>query len=59
MAKSGKPGSWGNTFDSTVLKSPLTVGRPANEPGPDVLNNPVARPGDPLNLIPGNSKKAR
>lgn len=59
MAKDKGLGSFGNTFDSEILKSPLTVGRPANEPGPDVRNNPVARPGDPLNLIPGNSKKAR
>lgn len=57
MAKS--TGSFGNTFDSNVLKSPLTVGRPGNEHGPDVHNNPIARPSDPLNLIPGNSKKAR
>lgn len=57
MAKS-KEDPWGNTFDSAVLKSPLTVGRPDNEPGADVRNNPVARPEDPLKLIPGNSKRA-
>lgn len=53
------PGKFGNTFDSTVLKSPLTVGRPSKEPGPEVLNNPVAKPSDPLKLIPQNSEKAR
>jgi hypothetical protein len=54
-----KMGSMGNTFDDSILKSPLTVGRPKNEPGPEVLNNPVAKPGDPLGFIPGNSSKAR
>lgn len=49
----------GQTFDSEILKSPLTVGRPKNEPGPDVHNNPVAKPNDPLKLIPGNSMKAK
>ena len=44
--------SMGNTFDEAVLKSPLTVGRTGNEPGPDVNNNPIARPKDPLGLIP-------
>ena len=39
MSKAGK---MGNTFDSSLLKSPLTVGRTGNEPGPDVNNNPVA-----------------
>lgn len=58
MAKSTKLGGWGNTFDSDILKSPLTVGRPSNEPGPDVHNNPIARPSDPLGFIPGDSKKA-
>jgi hypothetical protein len=52
------PGSMGNTFDSTMLKSPLTVGAPRNEPGPDVNNNPVAQPTDPMKFIPGNSRKA-
>lgn len=56
MAKMGK---MGNTFDSSLLKSPLTVGAPKNEPGPDVNNNPVARPGDPLGLIPEGGKKGR
>jgi hypothetical protein len=46
------------SFDEKILKSPLTVGRPMNEPGPDVRNNPVAMPSDPLKLIPGNSAKA-
>jgi hypothetical protein len=45
-------GDMGNTFDEIVLKSPLTVGRVGNEPGPDVNNNPVASPKDPLGLIP-------
>lgn len=49
----------GNTFDDKILKSPLTVGRPGNEPGPEVRNNPVAMPTDPLKFIPGNSKKIR
>lgn len=56
MAKMGK---MGNSFDSSLLKSPLTVGAPKNEPGPDVNNNPVARPGDPLGLIPEGGKKGR
>ena len=58
MAKDNGLGKFANTFDSTILKSPLTVGRPGNEPGPDVRNNPVAKPSDPLNLIPMNSSKA-
>ena len=52
------PNSMGRSFDDEMLKSPLTVGRPKADPGPDVHNNPVARPEDPLKLIPGNSKKA-
>lgn len=52
------PEKMGNTFDSTILKSPLTVGRTGKEPGPDVNNNPVAKPADPLRLIPMNSEKA-
>ena len=52
------PEKFGNTFDSKILKSPLTVGRTGQEPGPDVRNNPVAQPTDPLKLIPGNSRKA-
>ena len=50
------PEKMGNTFDDRVLKSPLTVGRPANAMGPDVNNNPVAAPADPLKLVPGNSR---
>lgn len=46
----------GNTFDSKILKSPLTVGRTGAEPGPDVNNSPVAKPGDPLGFIPGGKK---
>ena len=42
----------GNTFNSEILKSPLTVGRLGNEPGPDIYNNPIAQPKDPLGLIP-------
>ena len=48
----------GDTFDSTVLKSPLTVGRTGNEPGPDVHNNPVVDVKDPLGLIPEGGPKA-
>ncbi len=48
----------GNTFDSEMLKSPLTVGRPGKEPGPDVHQNPVAKPDDPLKFLPSNSRKA-
>ena len=50
--------SMGNTFDSQVLKSPLTVGRTGNEPGPDVNNNPSAQPKDPLGLFPEGGDKA-
>ena len=53
------PGAFGKNFDEDILKSPLTVGAPKNEPGPQPNNNPVAKPEDPLKLIPGNSKKAR
>jgi hypothetical protein len=52
------PEKMGKSFDDKILKSPLTVGRPKNEPGPEVHNNPVAAPSDPLKFIPGNSKKA-
>jgi hypothetical protein len=48
----------GNTFNSEILKSPLTVGRTGNEPGPDVNNNPIAQPKDPLGLIPEGGPKA-
>ena len=53
------PGSMGNTFDKDILKSPLTVGAPRGEVGPDVHNNPVAKPADPLKLVPENSRKAK
>lgn len=53
------PGSMGNNFDQDMLKSPLTVGRPKNDPGPQVNNNPVAKPDDPLKFLPSNSKKAK
>lgn len=53
------PEKFGNTFDDKIYKGPLTVGRPGNEPGPEVRNNPVAVPTDPLKLIPGNSATAR
>lgn len=46
------------SFDTEMLKSPLTVGRPSKEPGPDVNNTPVMMPSDPLGFIPSNSKKA-
>jgi len=49
--------SMGNSFNSEILKSPLTVGRTGNEPGPDVYNNPVAVPKDPLGLIPEGGDK--
>jgi len=52
------PEKFGNHFDANILKSPLTVGRPGKEPGPDVRSNPVAKPADPLKLIPMNSAKA-
>ena len=48
----------GNTFNSEILKSPLTVGRIGNEPGPDINNNPIARPRDPLGLIPEGGDRA-
>lgn len=51
------PEKFGNTLDDEVYKGPLTVGRPTNEPGPDVNNTPVARPDDPLGFLPENSKK--
>lgn len=52
------PEKFGHTFDDKILKSPLTVGRTGQEPGPDVRNNPVAMPADPLKLVPGNAKTA-
>lgn len=47
----------GPNFDTEMLKSPLTVGRPGREPGPEVHNIPVAQPDDPLHLTPANSRK--
>ena len=47
----------GNTFDEKVWKRPLTVGRTGNEPGPDVHNNPIAPPQDPLGVIPDGGPK--
>jgi len=55
MAKTKE--AMGNTFDSKVLKSPLTVGRTGNEPGPDVNNIPVSQPKDPLGFIPEGGSK--
>jgi hypothetical protein len=52
------PENMGKSYDESMLKSPLTVGRPGREPGPEVNNNPVAMPSDPMKFIPGNSKKA-
>ncbi len=53
------PNSMGKAFDDSILKSPLTVGRPKKEPGPEVHNNPVATAEDPLGFIPMKSKKAK
>jgi len=50
-------GKMGSTFDEEMLKSPLTVGRPRNEPGPEVHNSPVAKPEDPLRFLPENTRK--
>lgn len=50
-------GEMGNNFNESILKSPLTVGRVGNEPGPDVYNNPIAMPKDPLGLIPEGGSK--
>lgn len=52
------PEKLGRNFDTEILKSPLTVGRPKGEKGPDAENIPVSKPDDPLRLIPGNSRKA-
>jgi hypothetical protein len=49
----------GKNFDDKILKSPLTVGRPKGEPGPEVDNTPVMVPRDPLGIVPGNSSKAK
>ena len=48
---------FGVNFNTEILKSPLTVGRTGNEPGPDVNNNPIAQPKDPLGLIPEGGPK--
>jgi hypothetical protein len=48
----------GKSFDEDMLKSPLTVGRPRNEPGPETNNNPVAEAADPLGFLPSNSRRA-
>ncbi len=50
-------GEMGNNFNSEILKSPLTVGRTGNEPGPDVNNNPAVDVKDPLGLIPEGGPK--
>ena len=52
------PERMGKAFDDSMLNSPLTVGRPRNEPGPEVHNNPVADAADPLGLLPSNSRRA-
>ena len=52
------PEKMGKNFDDEMMKSPITVGRPRNEPGPDVHNNPVAAPDDPLRFIPENARTA-
>jgi len=52
------PERMGKSFDDSMLKSPLTVGRPKNEPGPETNNVPVAKPEDPLKFIPMNSRKS-
>jgi len=49
-------GKFGKGFDDEMLKSPLTVGRPGREPGPETNNIPVAQPTDPMKFIPGNSR---
>jgi len=53
------PEKMGKAFDDKLLKTPLTVGRPKGEKGPDVHNTPVAHPGDPLGFIPGGGKKGK
>ena len=53
------PESMGKSFDDSILKSSLTVGRPKNEPGPETNNSPVAQPDDPLKFTPTVSRKAR
>lgn len=51
--------SMGNTFDKTMLKSPLNVPAPSGEKGPSVNNIPVAKPGDPLGFIPSGGSKGK
>lgn len=53
------PEKMGNTFDKTMLKSPLNVPAPSGEKGPSVNNIPVAKPDDPLNFIPGGGSKGK
>lgn len=53
------PEKLGNTFDKTILKSPLTVGAPKAEQGPDVNNVPVAKPNDPLGFLPSGGSKGK
>jgi hypothetical protein len=54
------PEKLGKNFDDKMLKSPLTVGRPnKNEPGPELHNNPVAMPRDPMGFLPGNASTAK
>ena len=55
MAKIKK--GFGVNFNTEILKSPLTVGRTGNEPGPDVNNSPVVNIKDPLGLIPEGGDK--
>jgi hypothetical protein len=53
------PEKMGKSLDDKLLKSPLTVGRPKGEKGPDVHNSPVMHPPDPLKFIPGGGKKGK
>lgn len=43
-------------FDKSMLKSPLTVQKKGQEPGPGVNNIPVAQPPDPLGYMPKKGK---
>lgn len=56
MASAGK---MGNTYDKTILKSPLTEGAPKGEKGPNVFNNPVAQPADPLGIVPTGGDRGK
>lgn len=49
----------GNTYNSSVMKTPLTVGKPKGEKGPDVNNNPVMKPEDPLGFIPSGGDRGK